>query len=184
MTELVTIDHLRDILVYCHETGTLTWKTRGPETFQRCHEKERNRVSSRWNAIRAGRVAGHVGSTGYRDVFIEKRTYKAHRIAWAIFNGDWPSNQIDHINQIKDDNRIANLRSVSGAENCRNRKRPKTNTSGQVGVHFHVGSGQWVARAMVNGRRTQLGSFATKSDAVKCRQEANERLGFHENHGA
>jgi hypothetical protein len=181
--QMLAIAHLRAILDYCPSTGVLTWKRRAPSSFS-CAEKERQRVSSRWNLLRAGAPAGCITSKGYRVLCIEGRNYPAHRIAWAIVHGAWPADEIDHINHARDDNRIVNLREASRAENCQNRSLPKNNSSGQIGVHFHTGSGLWVARAMVGGRRQHMGAFTLRDAAVACRKAANSSLGFHPNHGA
>jgi HNH endonuclease len=72
----------------------------------------------------AGRVAGRVHRTGYLVVTItfQAKAYKvlAHRIVWALHYGAWPTQYIDHINRVRLDNRIANLRDVSRLENARN----------------------------------------------------------------
>lgn len=181
--QVLTIDRLRTMLEYDPLSGLLTWKARGVESFG-CSERERQRVASRWNLLRAGRVAGCLTIKGYRVLCIEGRNYPAHRIAWGLSHGQWPKDQIDHVNHNKDDNRLSNLRAVNAGENCRNRPLSKNNSSGQVGVHFHRRNRRWVARAMVDGRRMDLGSFTTREAAVAARAEANSRLGFHTNHGA
>lgn len=89
----------RDRLSYDPETGSLRWRD-GPK---------------------AGRVAGTVGVSGYRRVCINGKQLRAHRIAWFIYHGAMPNDQVDHVNRNRDDNRISNLRDVSNAENQRNR---------------------------------------------------------------
>lgn len=78
---------------------------------------------------------------GYRYISFRGRHYYAHRLAWLIVKGEWPKNHIDHINGVKDDNRIANLRDVSSAENHRNMK---IHRSGKTcGVTRHKASGMF-----------------------------------------
>lgn len=179
----VGIEKLREILSYNPETGILTWKPRDPASFS-CVATERNRVATRWNALRAGKPAGHMNSRGYIVVCIEAKTFQHHRIAWALHYGEWPSDQIDHVNHDKTDNRIINLRDVSGYENCRNRSLPENTSSGEIGVHFHKPSQKWHARIYVDGVRQHIGAFDSIAEAASARRAASVAHGFHENHGA
>lgn len=58
----------------------------------------------------------------------------AHRCAWLLEKGSEPPETIDHINGIRDDNRICNLRAASFAENVRNTVPKKNNKTGFKGV--------------------------------------------------
>jgi len=168
--------------IYDPSSGYVIWMERGPNTFS-CAENERTRVSSRWNKLRSGKRAGHMNSNGYVVMCIEGKTIQGHRIAWALHYGEWPSDEIDHINGNKSDNRISNLRVVSPRENSQNRKRPKTNSSGSIGVHYHKRSMSWHARIMVDGKRHHLGSFNTSGEASEAYDRAAKKFNFHENHG-
>lgn len=100
--------------------------------------------------------------------------------------GDWPKNEIDHINKDKQDNRINNLRDVTTAENQRNRKLMVTNKSGACGVHKlnkRYSALVWSAVIMVDKKQIYLGSFRTKEQAIKARKAAERKHGFHPNHG-
>lgn len=68
-----------------------------------------------------GRRAGCVNGRGYVTLQVCGRKMLAHRIAWALFHGEWPKGVIDHINGDTADNRIQNLRDVSERINQRNR---------------------------------------------------------------
>lgn len=70
--------------------------------------------------LNVGDRAGYLGDVGYRYIKIQSRTYKEHRLIWLYVHGYFPEHQIDHINRIKDDNRIENLREVSQSCNKRN----------------------------------------------------------------
>lgn len=114
----------------------------------------------RWNTdIRCGKngnrlrfsrdnVAGNLDDTGYYRVMLKGKNYKVHRIIWVLFYKKLEQ-CIDHINGIKTDNRINNLRNVSQALNCKNSGLKKNNTSGITGVCLHSRDGKelnWVAR--------------------------------------
>lgn len=95
---------------------------------------------------KAGSVAGYVHKSGYIQIEVKGKAYLAHRLAWLLFYGCWPENNIDHINHIKTDNRIANLRDVTQAENTKNRSLGIANTSGFLGVSLYKPTGKWVAK--------------------------------------
>ncbi|MDE2436463.1 MAG: HNH endonuclease [Sphingomonadales bacterium] len=141
-----------------------------------------NRLNN-WNAIHAGSVAGGVGNHGYIQVGFAGCRYMAHRIAWAIYHGAWPEDQIDHINQDRTDNRILNLRSVSQTENSRNAKMPKNNTSGFTGIGWHKRDQKWAAYICCDGRQRSLGCFHDLNDAIAVRKAAERAANFHVNHG-
>ncbi len=101
----------------------------------------------------------------------------------AMDAGEWTLEETDHISGVRTDNRLGNLRSVSGAENNKNKQIPSDNTSGTIGVHWHKRSGKWQAQIKADGKREHLGYFHNKDDAKAARLSAEARLGFHENHG-
>lgn len=100
-----------------------------------------------------------------------------------LHNGTLLENAIDHINGIKDDNRIANLRQVSDEENARNKKRHFRNKSGVMGVTWSKADKKWRVRIGVSGKYKCLGSFHSLEEAISVRKKAEHDLGYHENHG-
>lgn len=133
---------------------------------------------------KAGDIAGSVTNFGYRTVHYNRKRYLAHRIIWEMHNGQIPEGmEIDHINHDRLDNRIENLRLVSHAENQKNQKTHRMNTSGVTGVHWCKSRRKWVARITVNGKHINLGGFDSKDSAVSARKNAERRFGFHSNHG-
>jgi hypothetical protein len=86
-------------------------------------------------------------------------SYLAHRLAWAFVNGEFPKSDIDHVNGIKTDNRIENLRLATRSENQCNRGKHANNKSGFKGVNWNQSVKKWAARCMVNGKRTHIGYF-------------------------
>lgn len=174
---------LAELLDYDPHTGTLTWNERSPSHFFGS-EQDASHSCKIWNSRNAGKPALRTkNKNGYYHGAIYGQTITAHKAAWAIVHGRWPEFAIDHINGDKTDNRLANLRDVTGAENSRNQKRRSTNTSGLTGVSLHKKSGKWVAMVKGDGRVRNLGYFNTKEAAFAARQAANRRFGFHANHG-
>lgn len=96
---------------------------------------------------------------------INGRKYAAHRLAWLYVHIKWPAEYIDHINGIKTDNRIANLREASKITNTWNAKRNNRNRSGFKGVSWHKNTGKWQAQITVNGKYKQLGYYNTALEA-------------------
>ncbi len=171
---------LRALLRYDAETGALFWKERPVEMFIQPLEAAVSRAR-RWNARYAGRPALTHKLSGYLRGSVCSKTMLAHRVAWAIHHGAWTEDYLDHINGVRDDNRIVNLREVDDAENHRNMKRPSNNKSGVIGVFFEAG--KWRARITDRRRIHNLGSFETKEEAVAARKRGERQFGFHENHG-
>lgn len=129
-----------------------------------------------------GMAAGSIRRDGYLTVKVNRIAYRAHRVIWLITYGCWPVGQIDHINGVRDDNRIENLREVSVQGNQRNQHIRIDNSSGVPGVRFEHGG--WRAVIKVDGKRIGLGKFKAFDDAVTARKAAEALHGFHPNHGA
>jgi hypothetical protein len=156
---------IRDALNYEYATGDFTWR------------------KSRGSRAQAGDKAGSLAKNGNLDIRLDGVSYKAHRLAWKIFYGKDPADQIDHIDGDKTNNRFANLRVVDNTENQRNAKRPSNNTSGHIGVTWDKANSKWAAQIMVDGKTIRLGRFASKAEAIAARKAAEVLHGFHENHG-
>jgi hypothetical protein len=108
---------------------------------------------------------------------------RAHRVAWAVYHGQWPDGQIDHIDGNRLNNRIENLRDVSASQNRKNTKKRKDNTSGIVGVCFDKQTGKWIAKINVSGSNKTLGRYSDIEEATLARKSAEIKYGFHANHG-
>lgn len=154
---------LKKILSYDKETGVFTWKIN---------------ISRK---VRKGDIAGMVNSEGYRRIGIKGKSYLSHRLAWLYEYGHFPKNETDHINHYKTDNKICNLRDVTGQENQKNELLTKRNTSGTVGVGRF--KSKWYARIGVNRKTISLGYFKDIKDAIRIRKNAEITYGFHLNHG-
>lgn len=171
---------LRLLLDYNPETGALTWRARTPDLFKD-EKHSAQRKCDAWNRRMAGREAFTAIGHGYLKGSIFNERYAAHRVAWAIYYGSWPDGQIDHINGIRTDNRIANLRDTDNATNGKNQRLGRNNRSGVNGVLFD--RGKWVARIKVGGVTKHLGRFKSLEDAAQARRIADAQHSFHPNHG-
>lgn len=161
-----TPEQLRQLLEYDAETGKLFWKARPEEMFSSY------RGFRTFEARFAGKEAFTASSGGYRVGRIFDVMYRAHRVAWAIYHGEWPKADIDHINLDGADNRIDNLREATKTENLRNIGIFSSNKSGYKGVSWDKGSGRWVARVSTGERYKYLGRFDTKERAAKAYETA------------
>ncbi len=161
---ILTQSRLKELLTYDPDTGIFVWILRAGRGG-------------------AGCIAGSVRPTGYRYIGIDRKNYRAHRLAWLYVYGKFPDNQIDHKNRKRDDNWIGNLRDVTTIENCKNQTMYKNNTSGIAGVRWHKGQKRWHAQIVVRQKNIYLGSFLGLDEAVDARAKAEIIHDFRPNHG-
>ena len=160
----ITQIELQSIINYNENTGLFIWSV------------------DRSKGTKAGALAGTLVK-GYILISIKKKKYSAHRLAWLYMYGEFPKDQLDHINHDRADNRIDNLREVSNHDNRKNMGLDSRNTSGTTGVFWRKDRNRWSARIGVDGEFLSLGSFVKYSDAVDARKNAEALYGFHLNHG-
>jgi len=109
-------------------------------------------------------------SQGYLQVRLWKeckgKTQKIHRLIAIAFLEN-PDNlpDVDHINQIKSDNRIENLRWCSCSNNMRNIKKKEGCSSNYRGVNWYKKINKWQAQIIINGKKKGLGYFDTEEEA-------------------
>lgn len=153
----ISISLLHEVLAYDPETGIFRWKV-----------KRGNR--------RAGDIAGSPTQHGYIAIGTSGRFMFAHRVAWAMAYGEWPSGGIDHINGVRTDNRISNLRTTTQLVNTQNRRRAnRTTKSGLIGASWKSKIGRWVAQIRFGGKLHHLGYFETAEKAHSAYMEAKRR---------
>lgn len=145
---MVPIEKLNEMLRYEPDTGLIYWK-----------------VSRKGGRARAGSIAGHVGCRGYIKITVGGEFLLAHRVAFALLRGAWPENEIDHINGIKSDNRIGNLREATKKQNQANKGVLKSSYTGLKGVSFRKARNKFVARISNGEKRIFLGLFETAQEA-------------------
>lgn len=126
--------------------------------------------------LRNGKQACRSDMTkGYFRVFYNGKYHKAHRLAWLFYYGVYPQQQIDHINGIKSDNRICNLRDVDQTTNLYNQSVAHShNHTGTLGVSKNKYS--YVARIRVGDKLIHLGSYATKEKASQVYQDYKKEI--------
>jgi hypothetical protein len=126
---------------------------------------------------RLKRILGTMHNKGYWTFGFRGTQYLAHRVAWAMVNGEVPAcMSIDHVNGVRTDNRIKNLRLATAAENSRNQGLKQANTSGFKGACFDRRKGKWMAHITVNSKFNFLGYFGSASDAHDAYVTAAARL--------
>lgn len=162
MRKLPSLELLNERFNYNIDTGVLT----------------RNIPSQYDMRSKTGDKVGRERADGYQDIKLDGVRYLSHRICYYMHHGVEPDH-IDHINGVRGDNRLCNLRSVNRKENNRNAKRRQDNTSGNVGVCYHKATGKWRAKL----GQSHLGSFTDKIDAIYARHYAQADAGYHTNHG-
>lgn len=151
------INEIRDDLDYNPETGVFTWKRHRGQRYV------------------AGRVAGGTDKDGYTLIGWRRKNYRGGRLAWWFVHGVWPEYEIDHINRVRNDDRIANLRPVTHFDNQFNRGKLKRRRVGLPGAHFKGDANRkrpWVAVISINGKSRTIGHFATMEEAAAAYEAA------------
>lgn len=177
-------DLLRQLLSYDRQTGRLTWIERNARNIRNGGGTARS--AAVWNGKYAGRPADATISNGYRIVVVHGRRIPAHRAAWAIEFGTWPNAEIDHLNHVRCDNRIENLRDVPRSENCKNQSLRSDNKSGLVGIWERkpkAWGARWQVIISAGGRIVQRRAFRCLGAAVRFRNDGYRSRGFLPQHG-
>lgn len=155
MGNKLTQERLKELLEYRPETGEFTWRV----------PKARRSP---------GDPAGTPHNAGYVILKLDGIKYLRHRCAWLYIHGEWPPEQLDHVNGVRDDDRISNLRACTAGENQQN-KRP-SGRSGLLGVCWCRKSSRWKAQIKKAGVHRNLGFHDTKEQAYQAYLEAKKNL--------
>ena len=163
---MITFEEAKELFTYDRETGIIKWR-------KRTNPKQG-----------ADLVAGS-SSNGYIRIKFNGKQYQAHRIAMLLSYGFYGDGlEVDHINHIRDDNRLVNIRFVTRTVNSRNLSRNSNNTSGVMGVYYDKGRRKYKAQIRVDGVNINLGRFVTLEEAAEVRKAAEIKYKFSVNHGA
>lgn len=177
MAQLPSQETLKTLLDYDPLTGVLTWRDRPRELFPT------DRAHKTWNARYAGKPAfTAVDRKGYLVGAINDINFRAARVIFKWVHDIDPI-QVDHEDGDRQNNRLLNLRDVSGQQNQMNMKTPSNNTSGHIGVVWDASRSRWAARIKHQGKHIHLGRFIDMKDAIAARKAAEAKYGFHQNHG-
>jgi hypothetical protein len=156
---MLTQSELKCLLHYDPKTGMFT------------------RIFKSSNNVKIGDIAGGIHNKGYISISVLGKVYLAHRLAWLYIYGEFPKEQIDHVNGVRVDNRIINLRECNQYQNNQNLICRKNVTSKYIGVSWDEKRNKWRATIYVNGRQKYLGRFATELEAFNA--YLNAKLKFH-----
>jgi hypothetical protein len=145
---MLTQEKLKQILHYDPDTGIFT------------------NLTQRSSTAKKGSIAGSKHASGYINIEIDRKKYRAHRLAWLYIHGEFPETFLDHKNENPRDNSIVNLRVATEQQNQHNKSKPyKTNGCGLLGVSWYTPSKKWRAQIMLNGKSKHLGLFNTAEEA-------------------
>ncbi len=154
--ELPSVEYLNECFSYDENTGNLIRNIRPPYHF------ESKRTERHINSRDAGTIAGVLTEAGYFRSRVGGSKYMNHRIIWKMMTGEEPISEIDHINNVRSDNRWCNLRLADHEQNARNCIKSCVNDSGFKGVHWDKTKLTWVAQIGFKNKRIALGYFPTK----------------------
>nr|DAV34081.1 MAG TPA: homing endonuclease [Caudoviricetes sp.] len=158
-----------ELFRYDYETGVLYW---------------RRRVNSRVPKTLEAGTQRKSNSDGYLNVSVNGRLYPVHRVVMLMCYGFYGEGlEVDHINHVRNDNRLFNLRFVTRSENRKNQSVSSKNTSGVTGVYFSKAKKKYIAQIKVNRETIYLGIFDTLEGATEARRQADRKYKFNNNHG-
>lgn len=159
----IPIEDFKRLLSYDKDSGVFTWIAKSGRGATK---------------VKVGNQAGCLMADGYRAIYIFGRMHKEHRLAWAFVYGEWPPENlcVDHINRIRNDNRIENLRCVTRSQNCWNVTSQNGSSSKFLGVTLNKKSNRWEAKIKRDRKAYYLGSFLCENEARDAYQCAKEKL--------
>lgn len=159
MEPTIDIDAMKAILDYDPDSGKIAWK----------NDMNRGRIP-------AGTEVGSVYPDGYKRLNINGKMHMAHRLGYALGTGQVPTDIVDHGDNDRSNNSLANLRIASALQNAHNTSISKRNTTGVKGVYFDKYHQKYRARVMVGGTQHHLGLFKDLEEAKAAQDEARTRL--------
>jgi len=157
----LTQTRLKELLSYDPGTGIFVWRV------------YRNQIA------KVGSRAGHINCHGYRHIIVDRKQYKASRLAWLYMEGYFPEYEVDHKDRVRDNNKWSNLLHKTPQCNSRNRSVRSDNKTGVPGVSWHKRLKKWQASITIAPKiRVHLGSHLDKLAAVNARWEGEKKYDF------
>jgi hypothetical protein len=169
----IIAEMVRQLLDYNPDTGIFIWRKRPISMFSDGKQTAEHNCAI-WNGKWSGNKAGVLMESGYIKIVINRKPYRAHRLAWVYIYGVWPK-EIDHINGVRNDNRIANLRESTRSENNQN-KISFGRTSKYMGVCWNKQRSKWMAKIKLNRITYHLGRFDSETEAYAAYLGAKAKL--------
>lgn len=143
------IDDVLKELMYCPCSGAFMWAV----------DKGK---------VKKGQLAGSVDKqTGYLQIRLNYKLYFGHRLAWSMMTGLVPEGPLDHINRVRSDNRLCNLRLTNNRKNAWNTGLRKNNKSGVSGIYWNKVTNKWHAQLEDMGNKINLGLYTNLEEAAK-----------------
>jgi hypothetical protein len=167
---LPPLDYVRNILNYDPATGAFRWLPRPQKYFQNSSEWRR------WNTRYAGTPAGHTMPDGYLRIFIDRRGFLGHRLAWLLSHGEPVPPVLDHIDGDTRNNRLSNLRAADYAGNLANAATHRDSTTGIKGVFRIKSTRRFMAYITKNRQRYHIGVYDTLEEAAEARRNAADQM--------
>ncbi len=159
-TQIIEPSVIAELLRYEPEAGELFWLPRSRALFSD------DRGWKSWNTKYANKPAfTAIDTYGYHHGHVFRRLFRAHRVAWVLHYGEWPKLCIDHINGIKSDNRISNLRQATHSQNSANSAGRSSSGLRMKGAYYSKRDRIWISAITANGNRVYLGCFKTEQEA-------------------
>jgi hypothetical protein len=156
--EVISQEELKRLLEYDPITGDFTWLEK----------------ASKHSNIVIGSIADKFHAK-YKDISINNKRYKSHRLVWLYLYGEFPTVLIDHIDGNTLNNRADNLRLATSSKNNWNRTVNSNSSTGVKGVRIHK-NGNYEARIMCNKVSHYLGVFETLEEASRAVESKRQEL--------
>lgn len=128
------------------------------------YDPESGRIARRDNP----KFTGSFDKDGYLIIKVKCKQYKAHRLAWFLYYGEFPEMEIDHINRNRADNRICNLREVTRGDNTRNENKTPNPKTGVIGI-YHDECTRGLKSKFTTRYQGKTYRFRTLDEAIKFR---------------
>jgi len=165
----ISMERLKELIHYSPDTGSFT-------RVSAARAQMSHLIGKSAGYIKPG---GNADGGGYLMLYIDGRVYRGHHVAWFWMTGEWPTLDIDHINDIRHDNSWSNLRAATRSQNIGNARMPHDSWSGVKGATWDRARRQWRAQITFNGKNIHLGRYPTK-EAAGAAYEAASRKYFGE----